>query len=120
MARAQRLWLLERPVGGSGADTGDDMNFAGAVAVLDRAAVYVLVIISSDANRASERGLIECGHQIRLDRDAFRYDTLDDALDGLERIRQLFVARGWRDHEQDTVHAEIDPDSLSNHPEKPT
>jgi len=77
------------------------MDFAAAVAVLDPAAVYVLIIISDDERRASERGLFERSDRVHLERDAFKFETLDEALDATGRIRERFIARGWRDGERE-------------------
>jgi hypothetical protein len=100
MLSAQRLWLLERPPA-SRATAADQMDFAAAVAVLEPAAVYVLIIISDDERRASERGLFDRGERLRLERDAFKFETLDEALDATSRIRERFIARGWRDGERE-------------------
>src|SRR5262245_47602760 len=104
----QRLWLLERPRG-CGPSTGSvRMAFAGAVAVLDQNPVHVVVIISDDASRAGERGLLECDAPARLERNAFTFATLDDALEGVDRIKRQFIARGWRDTEHESPYADID------------
>src|SRR5262245_45176168 len=91
---AQRLWLLERPSRAGGA-----LEYAGAVAVLDSGCIYVLVMISNDASRAVERGLIDCEDRVRLERNALKFNTLDEATQATERIHHLFATRGWRDTE---------------------
>lgn len=104
---ACRLWLLERPAGGAD-DSANGCNFAGAVVALDRTAVYLLVIISSDPARASERALHEHPDRVHLERNAFRFSTLDEALCATRRIRERFLARGWRDREDDLPRVDVD------------
>src|SRR5262245_27534833 len=96
---AQRLWLLARTTAGGPAE------FAGAVAVLDGPRVYAVVLISDDANRANACGVFDCEDRARLERNALKFASLDDALEGLERIKQQFISRGWRDVECESGRA---------------
>lgn len=104
---ACRLWLLERLTAGAG-DSTHEREFAGAVVALGRTAVHVLVIISDDPARASERVLHEHPDRVHLERNGFRFPTLDHALCATRRIRERFLARGWRDREDETCGIEVD------------
>lgn len=107
---AQRLWLLERPAGGQPPDAGaaTPRSYAAGIALLDREAIYVAVIVSGEAGRADERGLRDFRDPQRLLRNAFRFATLDAALEGTGQLKTRFIARGWREGEDDgTSHPEM-------------
>lgn len=92
----QRLWLLERGAPGD-AEHRRGGTYAGAVILLGRQFVYGLIIISSDAERASEVSAFarRDDGDPGLMRDAFAFVNLAEALDGLDTLKQQFLARGW-------------------------
>lgn len=59
--------------------------------------VCVLVIVSDDPERASEQALWTRAERFNLERDAFTFATLDEALLAVDEIRREFLARGWRE-----------------------
>lgn len=101
---AQRIWLLARTEPATSRDGGDVRSYAGAVLLLGQHCVYGLVIISSDAARASEESVFaRCvDGDPGLTRDAFAFAGLDAALTGMDQLRAQFLKRGWleppRDH----------------------
>lgn len=92
--QAQRLWMLER----AAPRPDDDVcHFAGAVLVLWGERVYGVIVRSPEADRASDIPLREGRLRLNLERDAFKFDTLDDAIAGMERARRALLLRGWID-----------------------
>ncbi len=91
--QAQRLWILERRRPQRPDD--DVCRYAGAVLILWSEAVYALIVRSPELSRASDVPLREGRLRVCLDRDAFKFPTLDAALDGMARAKQALLTRGW-------------------------
>ncbi len=91
--QTQRIWVLER---GTPWRADDDIcGYAGAVLVLWADRVYGLVVRSPEPQRASDIPLREGRLRVNLDRDAFSFSTLDEAVNGMARVKQALIARGW-------------------------
>lgn len=91
--QAQRLWVLERRRPPRPDD--DTCRYAGAVLILWSDVVYGLIVRSPELARASDIPLREGRLRVDLDRDAFKFLTLDEAIDGMARARQVLLTRGW-------------------------
>ena len=94
---AQRVWLLERR------DQIHGSRFAGGVIVLADRHVYFVVVISHEATRASEQGLLGSRVRIQPERDALKYLTLDDALAQADHIKGHWIDRGWTELEEEPL-----------------
>jgi hypothetical protein len=64
-------------------------------------AVYVLVVVSQDSARASERALRAAHVRCQLERDVPRCRSLDDALARAEAVKRAWIARGWLEDSDD-------------------
>lgn len=91
--QTQRIWVLERR--GPQRVTDDIRRYAGAVLVLRADAVYALIVRAPELARASDLPLREGRLRVCLERDAFKFPTLDAALDGMARARRVLLAQGW-------------------------
>jgi hypothetical protein len=94
---AQRVWLLRRP------DQGSCWRFAGGVLVLADDAVYVVVVVSHDAARASEQALKANLIRCQLERDTPKCHTLGKALARSEEVKRVLIDRGWLEHPEEGV-----------------
>ncbi len=99
--QAQRLWVVERAASWSADD--DVCRYAGAVLVLWDERVYGVIVLSPEHHRASDVPLREGRLRISLDRDAFKFASLDDAIHGMERAKHALLLRGWIDSTDDPV-----------------
>ena len=92
---AQRLWVLERQMPPSRPGGEDACRFVGAVTILDDSVAYVIFVRSSVRQRASEVVLREVTFRLNIERDAFRFPTLDDAILWVDVAKQGWLSRGW-------------------------
>src|SRR5262245_24357904 len=92
---AQRLWVLDRGEATAWTTRRNVCRFVGAVAVLRDAAVYLVFVMAPDLERASEAAVLERTVRLNLERDAFRFSTLDDALAWAEMTKHDWLGRGW-------------------------
>ncbi len=90
---AQRLWAIERPA----ALSGDVYRFVAAVAVLDVARVYVVMLKSTGLERATEAALRRGRLRSTFERDAARFASLDEALAWADTAKRAWLGRGWID-----------------------
>jgi hypothetical protein len=90
---AQRLWVLERDDGAPSA--GDVCRFVGAVAILGERLVYVVLARSAEVTRAGEAALDALAPRLNVERDAFKFVTLDDAMAWAEATKRRWMVQGW-------------------------
>jgi hypothetical protein len=101
---AQRLWVLERGEAVSVQDGQRACRFVGAVAVLDEGAVYVVFVMSPDPLRASERPLQTGTLRLDVERDAFKFATLDEAMAWTTVQKESWLQRGWTEAQSGGDH----------------
>lgn len=91
----QRLWTIERAGGHS--PSSDASRFTGAIAIVNDSGTYVVLIRSSHAHGASEAALAGGLIRFNLERDAFRFASLDEALEWAHATKEMWTHRGWLD-----------------------
>ena len=89
---AQRLWVLERDAASLRAAYEDVCRFVGAVAILGDTCTYVVFVRSPEMDRANEGLLREVHLRLNIERDAFRFSTLDEAVRWVSTAKQDMAA----------------------------
>src|SRR5262245_63551312 len=85
---AQRLRALQRPA------TDDIYRSTSAVAVLDRARVYVVIVKSAELAHAGETALRHARLPQTLERNAVMFSSLDVALVWANAAKWAWLSRG--------------------------
>jgi hypothetical protein len=92
---AQRLWLLERVADDACSPYRNVCRFTGAIAVLLRGVIYILIVRAPEAHATTAARLDGPGLRVDLERDAVRFTSLDDALEWTDKRKRDWMARGW-------------------------
>lgn len=92
---AQRLWVLERRSPVPSPELDDAHRFSNAIMVLSNASVYLLFVRTPEADRARAVSFPDRGIRLNLERDAFKFATLDEALEWADAKKQQWIAEGW-------------------------
>lgn len=92
---AQRLWILERSEGFGASDRQNVCRFLGAIAILGESMINVVFVRSPELQRASEVSLRATNLRLNIERDAFAFATLDDAIVWTDAMKRAWLCRGW-------------------------